>query len=229
MSLMQLHRTCWRHDRPFKRQRNPGVALRTYRAISWLECASAREHDVHATFVFLWIAFNAAYGAGNAAEKEVERQRAFFRRILAADGDAVLPATLRQSRRLVETVLESRQIYWRRIRNQEGDRAHGDWHVHFRRDTNDAMRALDLASPSGSATVLDAVFDRLSTLRNLLMHGQVSWRSRIAGPVVETASDFLATMVPVFVRLMIEHRDADWELPSAYPDIHRGEHIEPKA
>lgn len=50
MSLMEIHRTNWDHDRPFKRQSYHGVALRTYGAISWLDCASSGDHDVHATF-----------------------------------------------------------------------------------------------------------------------------------------------------------------------------------
>ena len=179
--------------------------------------------------MFLWISFNAAYSARHVdPETEAESQHAFFRQVLDADRDRILSTALRESQCLIVALLESKQIYWRRIRNQQGDRTHGDWNAHFRRETNDARSALEMAPPSGSATVLDVVFDRLTALRNLLIHGQISWRSRIADPVVETASDFLATVLPVFVRLMIENRDADWDLPTTYPDIYRQDRIESK-
>jgi len=39
----------------------PNLGLRVHRALSWLGRAEQLVEDVDARFVFLWIAFNAAY------------------------------------------------------------------------------------------------------------------------------------------------------------------------
>lgn len=233
MSLMELHRTVWDHGRPFQRQRARGVALRTYRAVSWLECAGSRGQDAHATFVFLWISFNAAYGAkptgrGNDVDggSGFEHRAAFFDQLHSSDRDGALTAALSESRETVLALLRSKQIFWRHVRKQEGARNQGNWESHFRSENDAVQRAL--GDQAMTADALRIVFDRLSTLRNLLMHGQISWRSRVVQPVVESAVGFLWAVVPVFVRLMIDHRDAQWSEPVAYPDVYRQERIEPK-
>ena len=212
--------------------------MRTYRAISWLECAEAREHDAHATFVFLWISFNAAYGSKAFDDENdghrrppLERRRidAFFERLVSADSEGALTAASQEARDDILTLLNSKQIYWRHVRNQEGYRDHGDWHRHFRQENAAAEHALQ--EGSGRNDPVDALrtaFERLSTLRNLLLHGQISWRSRIADPLLVPAARLLGAVVPAFVRLMINHRDSDWEEPSLYPDVYRQDRIEPK-
>ena len=57
---------------------------------------------------------------------------------------------------------------------------------------------------------------------------QITWRSRIADPLLGSAARLLGTVVPVFVRLMIDHRDSDWEDPSLYPDVYRQDRNGPK-
>ncbi len=37
------------------------MSLRIHRALSWLDCAEQKDDD-DSKFIFLWIAFNAAYG-----------------------------------------------------------------------------------------------------------------------------------------------------------------------
>lgn len=37
------------------------LGLRVHRALSWLERAELTEEDLDAKFIFLWVAFNAAY------------------------------------------------------------------------------------------------------------------------------------------------------------------------
>ena len=46
----------------------PGLSLRLHRALSWLNRAEQLADDPDSQFIFLWIAFNAAYALGYAQE-----------------------------------------------------------------------------------------------------------------------------------------------------------------
>ena len=54
----------------------PSLSLRTHRALSWLGRAESETADDDARFLFLWIAFNAAYA------NEIHDRRAFTERKL---------------------------------------------------------------------------------------------------------------------------------------------------
>lgn len=59
------------------------LALRVHRELSWLDC-SERTKDLDGKFVFLWIAFNAAYSAelqGDENEYESKRFNRFLRQV----------------------------------------------------------------------------------------------------------------------------------------------------
>ena len=66
------------------------LALRGHRALSWLDC-SERTKDLDGKFVFLWIAFNAAYAAeqqGDVNEYESKRFNRFLSQVVAKDKKA---------------------------------------------------------------------------------------------------------------------------------------------
>jgi hypothetical protein len=71
----------------------PNLALRVHRALSWLDRAEQCEGDDDARFIFLWIAFNAAY-ANDIGDRERDPEQKVFGRFLAKlvrlDKDRVL-------------------------------------------------------------------------------------------------------------------------------------------
>ncbi|MDE0420859.1 MAG: hypothetical protein OXK76_08220 [Gammaproteobacteria bacterium] len=184
-------------------------------------------------FVFLWIAFNSTYGSRDAGDESDRTEHAginaFLDELVSADAHGTLYVALRSCSGVIRNLLDNKQIYWRNVRNQAGDRGYGDWQRWFRQENNKTLRSLErMSNPEHAKTVLAVVFDRLRTLRNLLIHGQISWRSRVTDPVVDTAARLLMEIVPVFVQLMIDNRDRVWGEPSTYPDIFRQERIDPK-
>ena len=69
------------------------VSLRTHRALSWLHRAEFEHEDIDANFVFLWIAFNAAYAneiPDRATFSEKRRLLTFLRRLIESEEDELL-------------------------------------------------------------------------------------------------------------------------------------------
>ena len=54
------------------------MGLRVHRAISWIGRAEACDGDDDARFIFLWIAFNAAYADERAFQSVPQGERAAF-------------------------------------------------------------------------------------------------------------------------------------------------------
>ena len=81
--LKERHRA-ERHDWP------ENLSLRVHRALSWLHRAEqlARAEDIDGQFIFLWIAFNAAYATEiDEQHRESEQQtfRAFLQKLVELD------------------------------------------------------------------------------------------------------------------------------------------------
>lgn len=90
--LLGEHGRNWRHydeqgdHAPVADQPDPWIAFRTYRAISWLDRAEREgADDMDASFIFLWIAFDAAYGSAKSGRRFAMDR--FFQEILGADAE----------------------------------------------------------------------------------------------------------------------------------------------
>ena len=96
--------------------------VRLHRAISWLARAERESDDHDAQFVFLWIAFNAAYAREfGHDEPERERLRQFFSLLLSLDGEKRLHTLLHQHfTGPIRTMLDNKFVFepfWRALRD----------------------------------------------------------------------------------------------------------------
>src|SRR5690606_11322959 len=74
-SSMQFQALKQRH-RQERDNQHPNLRLRLHRALSWLDRAEQAD-DVDGRFVFLWIAFNAAYATEIDEQRRLSEQEAF--------------------------------------------------------------------------------------------------------------------------------------------------------
>jgi hypothetical protein len=190
------------------RQADPAMPestrIRVHRAISWLARAQAEPEDPDAQFLFLWIAFNAAYAREfGQALSEREQLNAYFASLLALDADHRLHALLfREFSGAVRTLVENKFVFepfWRALRDHDGS---GRWEQQFAGSRTLAMKAL---LDRKTDVVLSIVFDRLYTLRNQLAHGGATWNSQTNRAQVRDGAHLLAAIVPVLVELMLEN------------------------
>jgi hypothetical protein len=190
--------------------------LRIHRAISWVGRAEEEQSDPAAAFLFLWIAFNAAYGGERSTFGERDAFQTFFHRLCRLDGAHRLydlvwsdyPGPIR-------LFLENRYVFapfWAQIHDEPGSE---DWEQSFnasRRRFHIALRDRD------TVIVLSLLFDRLYVLRNQVMHGGATWGSKVNRDQLRDGAAILGSVVPVMLDLMMDEPDGNWGAPM-YPVV----------
>ena len=191
--------------------------IRLHRAISWIRRAEQETDDADATFIFYWIAFNAAY-AQEFSQEQTERQTfvEFLKAVTAADPagrlHGVLFATFSGPVRMLIDNKFVFEPFWRAMREHDPTET---WKRAFETEKKLALQHL---MANRTAEVLRIVLDRLYVLRNQLLHGGATWSSSVNRQQVQDSAKIMAALVPVLVELMIA-TDEDQDVPIAYPVV----------
>ena len=228
----------------------PALEHRLRRAVSWLERGDAEE-DSDAKYIFLWIAFNAAYAVDRKSElgevvSEAQRRESYFRALLPLDTDrriyTLLATELRPS---IQDIMKNEYIYhgfWNCLTDRRFN-----WHDwpnrrSFQRDREFVARLLGYGTSGGSlqsqlravaavptndvVAVLVKVFDRLSVLRNQFMHGCATQDGHLNRRQANAGAKVLGPLMCEFLAVMADNPARDWG-PLAYPvreDIREDRH-----
>lgn len=204
--------------RAVRDQQPEQLRLRIHRALSWLRRAGQAE-DGDGRFLFLWIAFNAAYAqeiVDSSPLSEQARFRDYLERVCALDADGRIGALVwAQFPASIRVLLDNPFVFEPFWQHQRGQISADDWRQRFERARSTAHRAL---ASGNTVLVLSVVFQRIYTLRNQLMHGGATWNSAVNRDQVRDCVRLLERLVPVFLELMIESRDDDWG-PACYPVV----------
>lgn len=185
------------------------ISLRIHRALSWLDRAERCEDD-DGRFVFLWIAFNAAYANETGQIRIVESQRFgdFLRRLADLDGEGRLAGVIwKNYPGAIRVLLENRYVFqpfWDHL-NLLPDSE--DWEERFTKANKAANQALGRRDVG---TVLGVVFARLYTLRNQLMHGGATWNSYVNRDQLRDANAILGELVPHVIEIMMDNAFEHW-------------------
>ena len=197
------------------------MGLRVHRAISWIGRAEACDEDHDARFIFLWIAFNAAYADETEFQSAaLQGERAvfsgFFEKIAHLDGESrIYGAIWDRFHGPVRLLMENRYVFHPFWQHHNGIPGYDDWQERF----TASARAFAAAFQNGDcARVLRFVFDRLYVLRNQLVHGGATWNSSVNRAQVRDGAAILSFLVPVFVDIMMDNPQADWGRPF-YPVV----------
>ena len=182
--------------------------IRIHRSISWLARSETETDDADAQFVFLWIAFNAAYAREFGADaSERDQLNAYFGKLLAVDREQRLQKLMfSQFTGAVRTLIDNKFVFeplWKALRGHD---ASNRWEAQFARSKEVAMKAL-----MGSQTdvVLSIVFDRLYVLRNQIVHGGATWNSKMNRAQVRDGARILIAIVPEILMLMLDNPAID--------------------
>ncbi|MFN6925021.1 MAG: hypothetical protein ACK4P8_05165 [Tabrizicola sp.] len=196
------------------------VGLRVHRAISWIGRAEACEGDHDARFIFLWIAFNAAYADEREFQSMPLGERAafldYFGRLTALDAERrIYRAIWQRFSGPVRLLLENRYVFNPFWQHHNGMVGFEDWEDRFKASARSFANAFQAGD---SARVLSFVFDRLYVLRNQLVHGGATWNSSVNRAQVRDGAAILGFLLPIFVDLMMDNPNADWGRPF-YPVV----------
>lgn len=217
------------HVRTFQSDHN---RRRMRRAFSWLE-RSEQADTTEAKFIFLWIAFNAAYGdeASDAPENQLTENlkiRNFFREILKRDPHKEIEHILLEKHSgAVRVFLENHfvfRLFWRWVR----DPSRGfNWRKGFESNGERIRNALEERDVQA---ICEEVFRRLYELRNQIFHGGVNFAEGWVQTQLRDGTRIIADVMPVVLEIMQADIDADpasevWG-PLAYPQVRNHEHRE---
>lgn len=196
------------------------MGLRVHRAISWVGRAEACGEDDDARFIFLWIAFNAAYADEREFQAIAPGERTafadFFGRLVALDSDRrIYKAIWQRFSGPVRLLLENRYVFNPFWQHHNGIDGFKDWEERFTASSRAFVQAFQAGD---TARVLSFVFDRLYVLRNQLVHGGATWNSGVNRAQVRDGAAILGFLMPVFIDLMMDNPGKDWGKPF-YPVI----------
>ena len=217
--------TTWTHEQLKTRQRAirdqfpESLGLRAHRALSWLKRAEKEGGDDDARFIFLWIAFNAAYAndlSDRAAYSEKGMFIGFLQKLIEMDKEQLIYNLLwSKYSSSIRLLLENKYVFqpfWDHLAGIQGNE---DWADRFEKSKGDAFMAL---SRKDSLRVLRLVLERLYVLRNQLVHGGSTWDSQVNREQMRDGARFMGDLVPLVIHLMMDHPEQLWGMPS-YPVI----------
>lgn len=195
------------------------LSLRVHRALSWLEKAEQSSDDSDAQFIFLWIAFNAAYANDidhHYKSSELETTSQFIERICNLDQtDRLNELVWNKFTGPIRVLLDNPYVYQPFWDHQNGKRSSRRWDESFAAAKAAAHAAM---GHQNTAQVISIVLARLYTLRNQLMHGGATWNSSVNRPQVRDCVNFLNELVPIVIDIMMDNGDQLWGDPY-YPVI----------
>ncbi|NDB68821.1 MAG: hypothetical protein EB015_12610 [Methylocystaceae bacterium] len=195
------------------------MGLRVHRSLSWLQRSEYAAGDHDSAFLFLWIAFNAAYS------QEVPKFNDYSERGLFEDfldkihsfdqSGMIYNAIWQKFSGPIRLIMDNQFVYQPFWQHHNGVDGYEDWELRFQRSKS---RLHDAIMKKNTKIVLSTLFDRLYVLRNQLVHGGATWNSKINRSQVKDGADILATLMPIFLDLMMDNPEIEWPAPN-YPVV----------
>jgi hypothetical protein len=201
---------------------HPNLSLRVHRALSWLHRAEqlGAQEDLDAQFVFLWIAFNAAY-ATEIDERYRDSEQQTFRGFL----DKLVQLDVAQKRfdqlvwqefpQSIRVLLDNPYVFADFWKFRNGTLPESGWKSSFAAANRAAHVAL---GRQDTVTVLSVVLSRIYTLRNQIMHGGATWNGSVNREQMRDCVNLMGKLVPLVVEVMMDHPGTLWG-DAVYPVV----------
>lgn len=188
--------------------------LRLLRAISWLGRAQQMERDVketskdlHARFIFLWIGFNALYARDPYKNPfEEDYIKIYFLNLLNCGRQQVTGRIYKIidsniSKEKIRSLSRNKFIsmdFWEKVG------------VFKKRKEKDQSLPEPL-SKEKTFNILLCVFQRLSVLRNQLVHGSTTWDGDLGKGQLIDGTEIMRWLLPAFIEIMLQTPEEKWE------------------
>ena len=196
------------------------LRLRVHRALSWLDRAEQAE-DLDARFIFLWIAFNAAYATeidDHQRLSEQETFKAFLQKLCTLDKASRIDALVWQEfSGSIRVLLDNPYVFQSFWEHQSGKIDEATWKTRFASGKRAAQQAL---ASGNTPALLGVLFNRLYTLRNQLIHGGATWNGSVNRDQLRDCTSLLSKLVPLIIELMMDSADTLWG-DACYPVVDR--------
>jgi len=185
------------------------LGIRLHRSISWLQCAEQQEKDPDIMFITQWIAFNACYAMdmnSQSTKTEREKFKGFIGTLVRLDHEQRIFNILWQKfSGPVKILIENEYVFRGFWDFQRGDT--NEWRKAFDKSNEDALRYMSANNVGG---VLEILLDRLYILRNQLMHGGATYKSKLNRRSVKDGSRILEMLIPIIIEIILENPEEEW-------------------
>lgn len=216
---MFSHEVLKKYQRENRHAFPESLGLRVHRALSWLKRAEKETDDNDAVFIFLWIAFNAAYANEFNERQRFSEQRRFLlflEKLIKLDSDALLYKLVwNHYSGAIRVLINNPYVFEPFWAYQNQIISENDWQRKLNLSKRSAHRAL---ANTDTRKVLAIVFSRLYVLRNQLLHGGATWKSSVNRDQLRDATHILKDIVPTVIHLMMNNPNQIWGDP-AYPVV----------
>lgn len=195
------------------------LSLRVHRALSWLQRAEQETRDNDACFIFLWVAFNAAYANQvpvSLSSSERTQFQGFLERLIETDADNLLYELVwERFSGPIRLMIDNQYVFQPFWDYHNGLLSEEAWQSAFKKSKTAARRAL---GKMDTLKVMAVMFDRLYTLRNQLLHGGATWNSGVNRSQLSQGAEIMGRVVPVVIHLMMNDYQRVWGDP-CYPVV----------
>lgn len=214
MSFTELKQ---RH-RQEREAQHTNLRLRVHRALSWLDRAEQAE-DLDGRFIFLWIAFNAAYATDIDEQQRLSEQatfKVFLEKLCMLDDRKRIDALVwREFSGSIRVLLDNPYVFQSFWDHQSGKIDEDTWKLRFASGRKAAQHAL---MSGNTPTLLGVLFNRLYTLRNQLIHGGATWNGSVNREQLRDCTSLLGKLVPLIIELMMDSANTLWG-DACYPVV----------
>lgn len=194
------------------------LGLRVHRALSWLHRAE-QEDDPDSRFIFLWIAFNAAYATDIDDREGLSEQRtfnAFLEKLQSLDSNHRLNKLVWNAYpNAIRVLLDNPYVFSCFWEHQKGQKIEEQWKQSFESAKKAANYAL---AKQDTPRLLAIVLSRIYTLRNQLVHGGATWNSSVNRDQIRDCVNLMGELVPAVIEIMMDSPNTLWG-EASYPVI----------
>ena len=166
------------------------LALRVHRALSWLDKSERCDDDKDSQFIFLWIAFNAAYAQDTECLQHTETKA--FSLFVS---------------KLVRVLLDNKFVFQPFWDFHNGKITEDEWKDRFSKAKASANYAL---AHKHTEQLITIVLQRMYTLRNQIVHGGATWNSSANRTQIRDSVTFLSQLVPFVIDIMMDNSNQVW-------------------
>jgi len=214
------HKTLKTRQRAEREAHPESLKFRVHRALSWFDRSEQLADDPDSRFIFLWIAFNAAYATEIDERYRLSEQatfRDFLKKLVDLDAEQGRIAELvwEQFPKSIRVLLDNPYVFQEFWEFHNGRIEESDWKAKFRSAKRAAHAAL---ARRDTVTVLSVVLSRIYTLRNQLIHGGATWNSAVNRDQVRDCGNLMGQLVPVVIEIMLDHPETLWG-DAVYPVV----------
>jgi len=187
------------------------LGLRVHRALSWLSKAESCAGDNDAQFIFLWIAFNAAYANDvDKAHRTAEHKTLdhFISKLCQLDNKSRLANIVWQEfAGAIRVLLDNKYVFQPFWDYKNGYIAETQCQSRFKQAKQHANRAL---GQENTEHILIIIFDRIYTLRNQLLHGGATYNSSVNREQMRDCCHLMEKLVPAVIEIMMDSPHTLW-------------------